>query len=66
MEVGNITGAELQNLLAKCASQSACGMDGWRMAELRMLPVALLDGLAQIFNCIEKGGKWPKTLSTAL
>eukprot|EP00973_Karenia_brevis_P082496 11434733-Karenia_brevis.AAC.1 len=41
-------------------------MDGWRVAELKALPLPLLEALAVIFNVIEKRGRWPKALERAL
>ena len=41
-------------------------MDGWRVDELRMLPLELLDRLALIFNEVERNGRWPQTLGRGL
>ena len=44
----------------------ACGIDGWRTAELFTLPLCILDAFAAVFNMIELTGVWPEALLTAL
>jgi hypothetical protein len=66
MVLGDITGEELRAILAKKSAKGACGVDGWRMEELKALPVALLDGLACLLNLVENTGTWPRALTTAL
>ncbi|KAJ9442875.1 hypothetical protein DIPPA_26345 [Diplonema papillatum] len=57
MEAGTITGEELRILLRKKPKKSASGVDGWRMAELRELPLPLLNALADVMNLVEATGK---------
>ncbi|KAJ9471595.1 hypothetical protein DIPPA_28413 [Diplonema papillatum] len=64
MEAGTITGEELRILLRKKPKKSASGVDGWRMAELRELP--LLNALADVMNLVEATGDWPASMTTAL
>ncbi|CAE8623234.1 unnamed protein product [Polarella glacialis] len=42
------------------------GMDGWNVGELKLLPAPLLDLLAEMFNGIERSGKWPRPLECAM
>eukprot|EP01064_Diplonema_japonicum_P028494 TRINITY_DN437_c0_g2_i2.p1 TRINITY_DN437_c0_g2~~TRINITY_DN437_c0_g2_i2.p1 ORF type:complete len:832 (+),score=117.96 TRINITY_DN437_c0_g2_i2:141-2636(+) len=66
MELRPLTGEDLRAVLAKKSTRTAPGVDGWRMAELRAMPVVLLDAWAELFNAVETTGKWPKALLTAL
>ncbi|KAJ9439747.1 hypothetical protein DIPPA_29916 [Diplonema papillatum] len=66
MEAGTITGEELRILLRKKPKKSASGVDGWRMAELRELPLPLLNALADLLNLVEATGDWPASMTTAL
>ena len=52
--------------LRKQRADSARGLDGWRVAELKALPPSLLAKLADILNVVESTGRWPKTLERAL
>lgn len=65
-EVTKITGAELRAILKKKRGRSACGVDGWRLEELKALPMPLLEALSQVMNVVEETGNWPKALMTAL
>ena len=58
-----ITGEELQQVLAKMSGSP--GLDGWRPAELKALPLTLMNALADLFNLIEKSGVWPAALQKA-
>eukprot|EP00973_Karenia_brevis_P079659 11053318-Karenia_brevis.AAC.1 len=48
MAVSDITGDELQAVLKRMSGSA--GMDGWRVEELRCLPLPLLNALAAFFN----------------
>eukprot|EP00973_Karenia_brevis_P066834 9290565-Karenia_brevis.AAC.1 len=48
------------------ASHSSRGADGWAVVELKRLPVALLDLLAEMLNIVEANGRWPRQLTTAM
>jgi hypothetical protein len=64
--LGRITGGELREILTKKSAKGACGVDGWRMAELKLLPVELLQALADVLTLVEETGCWPAALRTAL
>eukprot|EP00973_Karenia_brevis_P005235 718680-Karenia_brevis.AAC.1 len=66
MEVIDITGEDIMRLLKKMRADSAPGMDGWRVDELKILPVCLLERLAELLNTIETFGRWPAGLDRAL
>ncbi len=65
-EVSDMTGEELRVLLGRMSGSSCVGIDGWRVEELKRLPTEILDMLADIFNLVEKLGKWPLSLQRAL
>eukprot|EP00660_Eupelagonema_oceanica_P014178 gene14178-biopygen34257 len=62
----NLTGAELRETLARMSARQAGGMEGWRVRELKALPEALLDALAEVLNVVEHEGRWPAALERAL
>ncbi|CAE8613885.1 unnamed protein product [Polarella glacialis] len=62
----DLTGKRLQEVLRRMRSAQACGMEGWRVSELRALPLPLLDRLAEFFVMVERSGKWPRSLERAL
>eukprot|EP00660_Eupelagonema_oceanica_P019121 gene19121-biopygen9988 len=66
MDVGDITAEELRAVLRRMGKHQAAGMEGWKPAELKKLPMPLLEMLAEVFNCIEKTGTWPKALMRSL
>ena len=67
MELSALTGSHLRGILDKKGKKAdACGIDGWRSAELYRLPLCLLDAFAQVFNLVETQGVWPEALLTAL
>ena len=44
-------------------SKSAPGSDSWKVDELKLLPLTILDRLACLFNLIEETGSWPLVLT---
>ena len=60
-----LTDLDLRLTLQRQSVRSACGPDGWRVAELRALPQFLLVHLATFLNCVERLGKWPPALCQA-
>eukprot|EP00660_Eupelagonema_oceanica_P019105 gene19105-biopygen18276 len=66
MEVEDICGEDLKAILKRMGKHQAAGMEGWKPADLKKLPLPLLDMLAEVFNGIEKTGTWPKTLMRSL
>eukprot|EP00660_Eupelagonema_oceanica_P019456 gene19456-biopygen3601 len=66
MEVADITAQQLRDALKRMGKHQAAGMEGWRPAELKKLPVPLLELLAGLFNVIEKTGAWPAALQRSL
>eukprot|EP00660_Eupelagonema_oceanica_P019607 gene19607-biopygen16350 len=65
-ELPELTGDALRETLSRMAARQAGGMDGWRVRELRALPVPILDALAGLLNEVERSGQWPATLERAL
>lgn len=61
-----ITGKALARVIKKKKDRSASGIDGWRIAELKRIPLPLLDLFAELLNLVEELGVWPKALMTAL
>ncbi|KAJ9457850.1 Retrovirus-related Pol polyprotein from type-1 retrotransposable element R2 [Diplonema papillatum] len=67
MDLRDVTGRELRDVLNKRKKKTtACGVDGWRLDELKALPDELLDGFATLFNLVEERGEWPKGMLTSL
>eukprot|EP00660_Eupelagonema_oceanica_P019356 gene19356-biopygen31077 len=66
MEVTDITAQQLRDVLKRMGKHQAAGMEGWRPAELKKLPVPLLELLAQMFNVVEETGAWPAALQRSL
>ena len=66
MEAGRLTGERLKTCLGKMRSEQAGGMEGWRVKELKRLPVALLNRLADFFELVEQYGRWPASLERAM
>jgi len=63
MRTDLLNGERLRRTLARMRSKSAAGCDAWRVDELKCLPVAILDRLADLFNIIEDTGAWPQALT---
>ena len=42
--------------------RKAVGLDGWGVAELRLLPDELLELVAALFDAVERHGRWPGPL----
>ena len=66
LEVGRLTGQRLKASLGKMRSEQAGGMEGWRVKELKKLPVVLLDRLAVLLEVVEQRGQWPSALERTL
>ena len=56
------TGALVRSLLRSMPRRKAVGLDGWSVPELRLLPDALLDWIADLLETVERTGRWPETL----
>ena len=54
MTISDIHGTELRTILSRMQGGSACGMDGWRVVELKLLPLPLLNALADMLNFFEE------------
>ncbi|KAJ9444445.1 Retrovirus-related Pol polyprotein from type-1 retrotransposable element R2 [Diplonema papillatum] len=61
-----LTGEDLSATLKKMKARKAGGMDGWRVCELKTLPVPLLDVIALALNDVEGAGSWPEVVAQAL
>ena len=66
MSLDDVTEKQLRMTFSKQRTDSACGMGGWRVAELNALPPILLAKLADILKVADSTGKWPKSLERAL
>ena len=62
MHADRPTGEQLRAALMRMRSTSAPGCDGWRVDELKRLPVQLLDRLADLLDVVEENGVWPAAL----
>ena len=59
-DVPPITGQDLKKQMAKTKSSRAVALDGWRIDELKFLPIEWFDLLANRLNLIENGSPWPE------
>eukprot|EP00973_Karenia_brevis_P068979 9588479-Karenia_brevis.AAC.1 len=66
MTFDDLNGARLREVLIRMRVGQACGMEGWRVEELKKLPDMLLHRLAILLNAVEKTGSWPLSLQRAL
>ncbi len=58
--------ARVASVLHSTPSAKAAGFDGWRYEELKAWPPGLVLLLTQFYGVVERAGRWPKNLSTAL
>ena len=63
MQANSITGKRLAKRLRKMEVHTATGLDGWCVSDLLLLPVCLLDMLAEILHLVEQTGCWPSVLA---
>ena len=61
-DVPVITGTLLKDLLASRSNERAVAACSTRVAEMRDLPVCLLEIPAAVYSDIEQGGAWPRVL----
>ena len=66
MNVEALTRQRLKEKPSQMRTGSACGVEGWRMSELKRLPLVFLIRLAAFYNVIEETGTWPTSLERAL
>ena len=61
-----LTADDLRTTIGKMKRKKAAGLDGWRVEELKELPLTLLEELARCLNLIEDTGNWPRVIARAL
>ena len=61
----HLRGEDLQSTLMRMSGTKACGLDGWRVLELKALPLPLLQILAEALQRVENEGVWPAALTRA-
>ena len=61
----DITADELAATFKKISVSKAAGPDGWQAAELKALPMPILELLASALNEIEASGDWPPAIARA-
>ena len=66
MTIEDTTATRLKGILAKMRHSQAMGAEGWRVAEVRRLPIPLLSCLATSLHKVERLGKWPPSLEWAM
>jgi hypothetical protein len=52
----------IRGILKQMAKRKAAGLDGWTVAELRLLPDEVLELVALLFGAVEVQGSWPARL----
>jgi len=63
MDEAALDAQALRKTLSKMKSTGSCGMDGWRISEIKALPDFFLHRLAEFLNIVEVEGVWPDALS---
>ena len=53
---------EFTDLVAKLPSEGARGLDGWKASEIKRLTPCILELFLELFDTVEKVGKWPDEL----
>ena len=66
MHCSKLAATDLRRTLARMSTSSSCGADGWRVAELKMLPDVFLDRLCTVLDAIEETGVWPDDLAQGI
>ena len=64
MKIEEMRGEDVEAAV-KGLKETAGGLDQWNPADLKLLSKEACTELANFFNMIEKGAKWPKQLTTA-
>eukprot|EP00754_Rhynchopus_humris_P030393 Rhum_TRINITY_DN15269_c1_g2::Rhum_TRINITY_DN15269_c1_g2_i1::g.147151::m.147151 len=62
---GELEGEDLCETAARMSSRKASGTDGWRVHELKELPLPLWQIMAEVLQRVERDGTWPKALTQA-
>ncbi|KAJ9439363.1 Retrovirus-related Pol polyprotein from type-2 retrotransposable element R2DM [Diplonema papillatum] len=61
-----ITAERLRQVAKKKSVQTSCGVDGWRMREIAVLPNAILESFVAVLNEVEETGFWPDGVLDAM
>ena len=64
MVIEPITGEDVEKAVQGLAA-TAGGMDQWDPADLKLLSPLACASLADLFNLVEAGARWPRNLSSA-
>ena len=62
MVVKPLTAARLRKRLRKMGTKTACGLDGWAVADLLQLPDSILPMMVDILILVEEMVTWPEGL----
>ena len=57
------TAVMVRAVLGRMRPHKAPGLDGWTVAELRLIPDAIIELIAELLNAVEGGTPWPKELA---
>ena len=63
MATTDLTGSVLIARLKKISSDTATGLDGWALKELKCLPLRIWDMLAEVLLEVEQLGVWPSRIA---
>ncbi|MCP4239887.1 MAG: hypothetical protein GY772_04935, partial [bacterium] len=64
-DLGKVDGAVLRDIVCKVPPHKAGGPDQWAFSELRLLPLAAFQRLAELLDLVEALGRWPSGLTGA-
>ena len=62
--IEEITGEDIKRTITS-QKETAGGMDQWTPAEFKLLSNKACERLAEMFNCIEEGARWPEQTTKA-
>ena len=65
-KLSNIKGTDLRDRILKTKDSCALALDGWRVPELKDLPLPFYNLVADAFNLVESGQPWPEICSSAI
>ena len=63
--IGDIRLEDVNWAIGRLATNGAGGLDGWKLADMKLIPNPILNFLVTMYNKIEELGKWPKELCSA-
>ena len=64
-ELQKLNAEDIRKTISSLDSSGAGGLDGWKPAEIKLLPAKITNLLLHMFDLVESEGKWPSDLCWA-